>query len=148
MKYLIVICLITISPIAFASVKDVEALDVIAKTLYHEARGEDEKGIRAVATTLHNRAMKRHNRPTPEAIVKQAKKRKQYSCWNGKRDLKAGSGKSWVVCRKIAYEMVSGEFKPTHSHTHYYAQKIVFPKWAKNKPKVIIGNHTFLTVKC
>jgi len=132
---------------AMASTNDLKALDVLAKTLYYEARGEGERGIRAVASTIVNRAVKKDKVASVENCMKQALKRKQYSCWNGKTDLKIGKGKTWELCRKIAYEMVVGKFEVTTEHTHYYAHKVVNPYWAKDVDKEKIGNHTFLTVR-
>jgi N-acetylmuramoyl-L-alanine amidase len=127
--------------------QNVKALDVLAKTLYHEARGEGETGLRAVASTIYNRALKRDKNPSALNCAKQAKARKQYSCWNGKEDLEVGKGPMWEMCREIAYEMVTGKFKATTNHTHYYAHKKVSPVWAKKVTKTVIGNHTFLTVR-
>jgi len=131
-------------------VSKIEALNVISKTLYHEARSESEIGIKAVASTIHNRAMKKSGNSSSNALVYEALRRKQYSCWNGRKDLPSGSGKEWMICRAIAYQMVIGEFKPTITNTHYYAHGKVNPKWAQEveeSDKLILGNHTFLTVK-
>jgi len=147
MKYLITIFVLMLAMSAFASTNDVKALDILSKTLYHEARGEAERGIRAVASTIVNRAMKKDKNSSAENLVKQALKRKQYSCWNGKTDLSSGKGKAWEICREVAYEMVKGEFKTTSKHTHYYAHKIVHPYWAAGLENEVIGNHTFLTVR-
>lgn len=126
---------------------DIRALDVLSKTLYYEARGEGERGIRAVASTIYNRALIKNGIADANSCVKQALRRKQYSCWNGRDNLSAGRGKSWQVCREVAYEMVIGEFLPTTIHTHYYAHKKVNPYWARDAKKVKIGRHTFLTVR-
>lgn len=128
----------------FLSTEAVSApVDDLAKTLYHEARGEGETGIRAVASIIHNRAEKT-GKVTPAKLSKVVRQKYQFSCWNGKADLRTGKGSSWELCKKVANEMVSGDFNKTHGFTHYYAFKNCNPKWAKGKKKVVIGNHAFL----
>jgi len=123
------------------------SVDIIAKTLYHEARGEGETGLRAVASVLHNRALKRNGKVSGYLCGVEAKRRLQFSCWNGKRDLPKGKGYSWSLCVKIAAEMTSGKFIPLHGHTHYYAFNKCDPKWARGKTCLVIGRHKFLTVR-
>lgn len=138
MKILAVILLFTAQ--CFAESNSVNA---IAKTLYHEARGEGEVGIRAVASVIMNRASK-SGKVTAEACAKEVKRKYQFSCWNNKFELPAGKGKSWDTCVKIAKEIEAGSFKKTHSFTHYFAFKNCNPKWAKGKKAIVIGNHKFL----
>jgi spore germination cell wall hydrolase CwlJ-like protein len=126
------------------SAKTNQSADVIAKTLYHEARGEGTNGLRAVASVIHNRSTSRVGKAGAGILSLECLRKKQFSCWNGKKNLKSGSGKAWDECVKIANEMVAGKFKPTHSYTHYYAYKICNPKWAKGKQGIVIGNHKFL----
>ena len=120
----------------------------VSKTLYYEARGEGERGIRAVASTIYNRSARNGGVVNCDSYIKQSLRHKQYSCWNGSNGiLPSGSGYSWEICRKVAYEMITGKFKPTNSYTHYYAHKKVTPYWSQGVKKTIIGNHTFLTTK-
>lgn len=119
------------------------SIDIIAKTLYHEARGEGEIGLRAVASVIHNRSLVNNGKVTSDFCASEALKKNQFSCWNGK-SLRSGTGKAWNVCVKIAKEIDSGTFKTTHKYTHYYAFKLCSPKWAKGKKGKIIGNHKFL----
>lgn len=116
---------------------------VLSKTLYHEARGEGEVGIRAVASVIYNRAMKSSGKADYSALSAECLKKYQFSCWNGKNDLTKGQGKVADLCMKVAKEMVAGTFKPTHSYTYYHAYKICEPKQAIGKSFVLIGNHKF-----
>lgn len=141
MKMTIIVAVLLMALNAAAGLSSV---DVIAKTLYHEARGEGETGIRAVATIIHNRTLKSNGKVTSDLCAKEAKKKAQFSCWNGKKDLKAGKDKSWETCVQVAKEIDAGKFKRTHGYTHYYAFKICNPKWAKGKKGYVIGNHKFL----
>ena len=123
-----------------------DATDIVAKTLYYEARGEGEVGIRAVASVLQNRASKRYGKTSISLCAAEARRRLQFSCWNGKKTLPSGKGEAWTLCLRIANEMASGKFKSTHTHTHYYAYKQVNPSWAVGVQGMIIGNHKFLSV--
>jgi spore germination cell wall hydrolase CwlJ-like protein len=137
----------TAAVVLMATTSEASNLDVIAKTLYYEARGEGEIGMRAVASVLHNRAVKRSGKVTSTTIATECKRRLQFSCWNGKQNLPSGKGNSWAVCMKIAGEMVAGKFVATHTHTHYYAYNLCKPKWDNGVAGLVIGNHKFLTVR-
>jgi N-acetylmuramoyl-L-alanine amidase len=54
-------------------------VDVVAAVLWAEARGEGERGIRAVAEVIHNRTRNRQFGRTPYEVVT---KPKQFSCLN------------------------------------------------------------------
>lgn len=122
------------------------SVDTIAKTLYHEARGEGEDGMRAVAAVIFNRCASRYNEVTADLCVRVVKRRRQFSCWNGKADLPAGRGAAWDVCLEIAREIESGDFIPSHGFTHYYAYKKCCPSWAGGRVGARLGNHIFLNV--
>lgn len=118
--------------------------DIIARTLWAEARGEGEKGIRAVATVLINRA--KGNPTQLRKIIKPI----QFSSWNkgipvvklrNKTDVEV-----WKLCQQISTEMITGKFKPLGSWTNFYNPSEVTPRWAKNVPYVTIGKHQFLKV--
>jgi spore germination cell wall hydrolase CwlJ-like protein len=131
-----------------ATYTEAESVDILAKTLYYEARGEGETGIRAVASVLQNRAIKRYGKATGSLCAAEAKRKMQFSCWNGKKDLPKGKEKAaWELCSKVAKEMVGGTFKATHTYTHYYAYNLCNPKWANGVAGLVIGNHKFLSVR-
>ena len=117
------------------------SLDVLAKTIYHEARGESFIGKKAVASTIYNRAQGK-----PSKMTKVVKTPKQYSCWNNGW-LPKGKGEAWNESLLLAKNLLAGVFKPNTNNTHYYNPSIVNPKWAKGAPKERIGNHIFLTVE-
>ena len=66
---------------------------IIADTLYMEARSEGERGQRAVATVIYNRA---HGKA--ENMESVCLKPKQFSCWNGK------ASKSVKIAPKNAFD--------------------------------------------
>lgn len=126
--------------------RGLSSVDTVAKTLYAEARGEGDEGLRAVATVLCNRSIKAYGKVSIAFCAKEARKPFQFSCWNGKSDIKTRENSSWQTCLKIAKEIEAGTFQRIHGHTHYYAFKVCAPKWAKGKKSVVIGNHRFLSV--
>lgn len=119
---------------------------VIADTLYLEARGEGEKGIKAVATVIYNRAIVKHK--SYKQICLQPK---QFSCWNsGKVKITPktkADKKAYEFCRELEEQMLSNKFKPMGNWTHYYNPKLCSPKWARGVKKTKIGNHVFLKVE-
>lgn len=144
MKTISIIAAAVLSAVALYAMEDQH---VIADTLYLEARGEGEHGMRAVATVIYNRAG-----GDAENMVAVCLKPKQFSCWNGsrRRDIAPTSPpdiKAYNTCLAIEKELLTGDFKPLGNWTHYYAYRICSPKWARGAKTTVIGNHKFLTVK-
>ena len=54
-----------------------KAINVVARTLWMEARGEGDIGLNMVMTVIWNRAG-----GNPEHLVEKCLERKQFSCWN------------------------------------------------------------------
>lgn len=126
--------------------------NIIARTLWAEARNNGEKGMRAVASVIYNRG-----NGNTDAMIKVIKAPKQFSCWNrmSLKDwlsfkLKRRSGKEWDTASQIAYEMINGTFKPVTIATHYYNPAKVSPEWAyinnKIRPHLAIGDHVFMRI--
>ena len=131
---------ITLLTIATAFTAAFGADDVIAKTLYAEARGEGRRGLEYVASVIYNRG-----KGDAEKCVKACLKRKQFSCWNGKSDIKVNrNSKAWRICVELQEQIERGTFKPLTKAKHYYANTIKTPKWAQGKQSVLIGNHYFV----
>ena len=122
--------------------KTTKAEKIVAITILAEARGEDTKGMYAVAAVIAQRANER--KLTPSQVCLQ---RLQFSCWNGKsvKDLehllKVPQAKyALLLARNVA--LLSREY--VGFANHYHNNKIKTPYWAKGKrPVKIIGNHLF-----
>lgn len=124
-------------------------IDIWARTLYGEVRGEPWDGKVAVAWTIRNRVEK------PgwwgRDIVGVCQKPWQFSCWNEKdpnrAQLLAVTVKHPVFRECLAaVAAVAGDLAPdpTKRSTHYYASYIPEPEWAKGKnPAIVIGTHRF-----
>lgn len=121
--------------------------NVIARTLWAEARSEGERGLRLVATVIHTRSQAT-GRTYEEVCVR----KRQFSCWgtgySDKRCVPPAKSISWHTCLKIQQEMLSGTFKPdarVAGVRHYYATSIKAPKWAHGKPSKRFGRHVFVS---
>jgi len=137
-----------------------EDLDVMARTVYGEARGEIPSGQIAVAWVIRNRANKAseyrlaHAKPHPlfgDGTVRMACQRpSQFSCWNQGDPMRpkvlAAKTAQLAACLRAAYGVLSGEFAdPTVGALHYYAASMSEPpKWAAGlTPCAIVGAHRF-----
>lgn len=128
-------------------------IDIAARTLYGEARGESNEGLRAVAHVIINRAtidLGNDNKPDwwGETIAGVCQKTWQFSCWNANDpnrqkliDLPTDDSQ-YIRCRR-EFVAALDEPDPTENSTHYHTAA-VSPKWAQGKtPTVQIGRHFF-----
>lgn len=119
-------------------------LDVVARTLYDETRGESMEGKIAVASIIYNRANGNSN-----GFSKVSLKPYQFSGWNESL-LPRGTGASWEECLEIARTMFKGTFTPTlpMEYKHFYNPAKANPKWAYDKGRLreflTIGHHRFM----
>ncbi len=124
------------------------AVDVLARTLYGEARGEPVRGIEAVAAVVANRV--RRGGWWGRDVVSVCLKPRQFSCWNPddpNRPLIEKVGPSdpvFAICLRVARRAVAGALDdPTRGATHYHARS-AWPYWARGRaPSAEIGNHLF-----
>ena len=124
--------------------------EILAKTLYGEARGEGISGLEAVANVILNRV--KHPCWWGKNIREVCLKPMQFSCWNiddpNRKKLMADLSDDPIfdVCRRIAVRAIRGLLKDTtKGSTHYHALKS-HPKWANALvPNAQIGNHIFYT---
>ena len=130
---------------------NIKAENVIAKTLYAEARSEGVDGIVAVATVIYNRANGNYNK-----AIKECLKPKQFSCWNGKSDIsvprvngsyhpknKWTDAEAYKFCLELQNDMKTGFFKPKFNWNHYAVTGTKVYWYNKMRNIKEIGNHTF-----
>lgn len=133
-------------------------IDVLARTLWGEARGEGRGGLIAVAWTIRNRVeMDLHNDGKPdwwgEGYQGVCLAPWQFSCWNktdanypylvGQKLIPAAQ---FMQCREAAVAVIEGrEADPTGGATHYYSTSMPKPPaWAaKARRTCKIGRHIF-----
>lgn len=125
-----------------------EDLDIMAKTMWGEARNQDTSGQIAVASVIKNRAeARRWYGDTPKEVCL---KEWQFSCWNEgdpnreKMEQLPKVDSDYLKMLGIAYLVLTGKLQDnTEGSTHYHTTNIM-PKWAQHqKPVVVIGDHKF-----
>jgi spore germination cell wall hydrolase CwlJ-like protein len=129
-------------------------LDVTARTLWGEARGEDEMGQRAVAWVIRNRA----DWPGGphwwgDTALKVCMKPMQFSCWNAadpNREkmlaLKMES-QEYRTLHEIARAVMTGEVDDPTGHASHYERIGTGAEWARGRqPSATIGNHAFYSI--
>lgn len=127
-----------------------KVLDIYARTIYGEARGESWTGKLAVAWTIRNRA----DRPNwwGKTITEVCLKPWQYSCWLHDDPnsailravtLEDAKFRECLAAACLVYNKAMGD--PTSGATHYYALSMDKPpKWAASmKALTVIGGHRF-----
>ena len=127
--------------------------DVLARTLWGEARGEGTQGMHAVANVILNRvkiAEKKGKYWWGNNIIQVCQKPYQFSCWNRSdpnfKKLQNVDEKDlyFSTAMRIARRAVMGCLDDvTKGSTHYHAADIT-PYWVKGEEAVTtIGNHVF-----
>lgn len=122
--------------------------DILARTLWGEARGEPVRGIEAVAAVVMNRA--RRGGWWGNAVESVCRKPSQFSCWNPDDPNRAKlegvdvDDRAFRICLRIARRALAGSVAdPTKGATHYHVRGLL-PKWARGRePAAEIGNHLF-----
>lgn len=135
-------------------------VDVLARTIWGEARGEGRAGQLAVGWSIRNRVeMDLHGDGKPdwwgEGYIGVCQARWQFSCWNrndpnypylsGARQI---PGAQYTLARECAIAVMEGrEPDPTAGATHYYATTMPKPPaWAASATRTCkIGRHIFYT---
>lgn len=128
--------------------------EIVALTLWAEARNEPEVGKIAVLWVIKNRAEmapKRFGATLEEVCLKKW----QFSCWNesdpqrkfldGFLDRSREKTDSVKECEDLLERFLKGEFEdPTKGASHYYNPKVASPKWGAGPGGLMIGSHRFL----
>lgn len=142
-------------PAGVAVQEPTSAVDVLARTMWGEARGEMEAGMAAVAhVVLNRRDARRWWGATVEAVCH---KPFQFSCWNegdanrGRLLAVSRADASFAAALRIAAQLVAlapaerARLDTTNHATHYHARGLSpLPNWARGKqPCQQIGAHVF-----
>lgn len=143
-------------PKAVLTASQDDAIDILARTLWGEARGESLPGIEAVANVILNRvkvAQQRNGFWWGNDITSVCRKPYQFSCWN-KSDpnyLKlvhvTADDRAFAMCQRIARRAINNVLVDnTDGATHYHADSIT-ASWATGRvPTTIIGHHIFYRI--
>ena len=128
--------------------------DILARTLWGEARGESLAGQIAVAWTIRNRVNDCNAKSWwGEGYAGVCQKPYQFSCWNKNdpnytylSDAKQIPFREFAQAQIAAEQVMSGKVPdPTNGATHYYATTMPKPPvWVKDaKPTLKLGRHIF-----
>ena len=122
-------------------------LDILARTIWGEARGEGLDGMRAVGHVMINRARGQHRHET--TIVGVCTEPYQFSCWNrsdpNRKQLEALTLDNHIfrLAYRAALEAYDAIDDPTKGATHYHVDHIK-PAWSEgHQPTAHIGRHLF-----
>lgn len=128
-------------------------IDMLARTIFGEARGEPVEGMEAVASVVLNRvkiAKARGRYWWGNNIISVCQKPYQFSCWNKSdpsyktltnvTDQDIHFATSLRIARRAVINALADK---TKGATHYHAD-YVSPYWAQGeRPTKIIGRHLF-----
>jgi N-acetylmuramoyl-L-alanine amidase len=126
-------------------------IDVLARTIYGEARGEPYEGKWGVGRTVVNR-WKAKKWFSGDYIAETAQLAWQYSCWNrndpNRQKLLDATYDDKLLreCMKAAMDAIHGAPHIWLNDTvcHYHADHIRTPNWAEGQtPAGRLGNHLF-----
>lgn len=142
------------------SLDNLGSVQILALTIWGEARGEEVEGQIAVGNVIANRSFKQ-NKPIKDICLAP----KQFSCWNDSDPNKAyllnmaddfneyvRKDKTLKQCYWIAQGIVSSTFIDNTRDAHNYMTVSLFnspkrPSWASApKNTHIIGQHIFFSV--
>ncbi|MAG59209.1 hypothetical protein CMO96_00240 [Candidatus Woesebacteria bacterium] len=120
--------------------------EIVALTLLGEARGEGDIGMYVVACVIKQRSMERDL-----SLSEVCLQRKQFSCWNGKKDLGYlfKSSSAPYAIRLSRYLIGGGDVQREYiNYANHYCTLKTNPYWAKGKkPTKTVGNHKFFKLK-
>ena len=133
-------------------------IDILARTLWGEARGEGLTGMEAVALSILNRlavSKQEGDYWWGNSISDICQKSYQFSCWNlyysnHKKLLKlTPHDKLFKVALEIAEDAIAGLLfhDMTNGATHYHKAGLT-PYWSKGEKHIaVIGRHVFYRIK-
>lgn len=125
--------------------------DILAQTVYHEARGEKEKGVRGVAHVIMNRSKANKSYWGGDSVGKVCKQPGQFECWNAGRSTEIKERARYNEIKQITDRIYDGRDRddPTGGADHYNnPAKEGYPGWTDNcDRKERIGNHQFYKTK-
>jgi hypothetical protein len=132
---------------------DATAIDVMARTIWGEARGEGRAGMEAVASVICRRA--KFPRWWGHDIRSVCLAPSQFSCWlpsdpnRAKLEAVDSSDEDFVVAMDVAEKAVADLLSdPTHDADSYANLSVSHPRWADAaKQTAIIGHHTFFRLE-
>lgn len=123
-------------------------VDILARTVYGEARGESYKSQKAVAHAMINRWLSLTGQfAKDDTLATACLRHKQFSAWtigdaNFEKMFRADFvDPAYRSCFRASLEALDEE-DFTHGSLHYHT-KDSHPSWAEGSPTLAVGNHLF-----
>lgn len=123
-----------------------DALTCLARSIYWEARGEEEPGIEAIAHVVMNRLGHEGFPDTICEVVRQGHEEGscQFSWWCDGRSDDAQEEKTYSAAKEIARRVLNRQVPDRTGGALYFHQIDISPDWAAQYVKTIeIGGHVF-----
>jgi spore germination cell wall hydrolase CwlJ-like protein len=110
-----------------------DSITCLARTIYWEAKGADEKDMSAVASVVLNRLGKDGFPDTICGVVKQGVESKscQFSWWCDGRSDQVEEPQRYDIAKEIARKALNQQLKDTTGGALYFHDRTVRPDWAK-----------------
>lgn len=122
-------------------------IEVFAKTIYAEARGEPEEGQQWVGWVIKNRARADRSYWGGNSIKSVCLHPYQFECWNGVNDIPIHEPEVYQRIYRLAAEISGAPYSddPTNGADHYNnPSKEGYPGWTNNCDRSRkIGEHQF-----
>lgn len=127
-----------------------DALTCLARTIYWEARGEEDAGIEAIANVVMNRLGHEGFPDTLCEVVKQGLEQGacQFSWWCDGLPDDAQEEEAYSVAKEIARKALNKQVQDRTGGAFYFHRKDLTPQWVAEYVKtVVIGKHVFYKPK-
>ncbi|MDR2158238.1 MAG: cell wall hydrolase, partial [Holosporaceae bacterium] len=129
-------------------------LDVLARTIYGEARGELFKFGLSSLIAIGNVVANRKNKNFAPTIGDVCTAPYQFSCWNEKdpnyEKMKNVTKESSIfkICLEVAENILTEKWPDLTDGCDHYHERTVKPSWASRiAPKRIFGSHYFYELR-
>ena len=123
-----------------------DAIICLARTIYWEARGEDDAAMQAIANVVMNRLAHEGFPKTICGVVKQGKEQGscQFSWWCDGRPDHAQDEAPYARAKEIARKVLNGQLGDRTHGAFYFHHQRLRPSWAKEYIRTgKVGEHFF-----
>lgn len=120
-----------------------DSITCLARTIYWEAKGADDKDMSAVASVVINRLGHDGFPDTICGVVKQGVESKscQFSWWCDGRPDQVEEAQRYDIAKEIARRALNQQLKDTTGGALYFHDRKVHPQWAKAYRKTAETRH-------
>lgn len=120
-----------------------DSITCLARTIYWEAKGADDKDMSAVASVVINRLGHDGFPDTICGVVKQGVESKscQFSWWCDGRPDQVEEAQRYDIAKEIARRALNQQLKDTTGGALYFHDRNVHPQWAKAYRKTAETRH-------